>query len=117
MTTDIPSTTTLTKAPMPSPLLLERIAELGLELPSVPRPIANFVPYRIVGDFAFLSGQICEWNGTVTHSGRVGVDIDLAEARSAARICGLNLIAALANALEGSSRRVSHCVRLRHHVL
>ena len=37
--------------------------ELGLSLPDVPTPIANFVPFRRDGDWLFLAGQICEWNG------------------------------------------------------
>ena len=35
----------------------ERIAALGLALPAVPMPVANYVPYRSAGDLLFLSGQ------------------------------------------------------------
>ncbi len=97
---------------MPPSRYLDRIAELAIELPAVPRPIANFVPYRIAGDLVFLSGQICEWNGSVTHTGRVGEAHDLAAAKAAARICGLNLIAALRAASEAAGRGVSACIRL-----
>jgi enamine deaminase RidA (YjgF/YER057c/UK114 family) len=97
---------------MPSSRYLDRIAELAIELPAVPRPIANFVPWRVAGDLVFLSGQICEWNGSVTHAGRVGEAHDLAAAREAARICGLNLIAALKAASEATGRDIGECIRL-----
>ena len=47
-----------------------RLIELGLSLPEIPVPIANFVPFRRNGDTVFLAGQICEWNGTVAYHGK-----------------------------------------------
>ncbi len=35
----------------------QKLAELGLTLPQVPVPVANYVPFRIVGDLLYLSGQ------------------------------------------------------------
>lgn len=89
-----------------------RLAELGLELPQVPRPIANFVPWRRDGDLIFLAGQVCEWNGTVVHTGKVGGDVDLETAQAAARICALNLTAALRAALGNDLNLVRSCLRL-----
>lgn len=89
-----------------------RLSALAIELPDVPTPIANFVPYRRFGDLIFLAGQVCEWNGEVRYVGRVGVDFDLAEAQKAARICGLNLVAALKAACGGSLDKVAGCLRL-----
>ena len=34
-----------------------RLKELGLVLPSVPTPLANYVPFRLAGNLLFLSGQ------------------------------------------------------------
>jgi enamine deaminase RidA (YjgF/YER057c/UK114 family) len=89
-----------------------RLAGLGIALPEVPVPIARFKPWRMTGDLVYLAGQICEWNGTVTHVGKVGVDHDIAAGQAAARICGLNLVAALRQACGGDLDRVGHCVRL-----
>lgn len=90
----------------------KRLATLGLELPVVPVPIARFKPWRMAGDLVYLAGQICEWNGEVRYVGKVGVEHDLAAGQDAARICGLNLIAALRQACGGDLDRVGHCVRL-----
>lgn len=88
-----------------------RLLELGIVLPNVPVPIANFVPSRRDGGILFLAGQVCEWNGEVRYAGKLGREIDLATGQAAARICGLNLIAAMRQAL-GSLDRVRGCLRL-----
>ena len=88
-----------------------RLRALDIELPRVPVPVANFVPTRIEGSLVFLAGQVCEWNGEVHYVGKVGVEYDLATAQAAARMCGLNLIAALRAAL-GTLDRVRCCLRL-----
>ena len=90
----------------------DRIRQLGLELPDVPRPIANFIPWRRHGDLVYLAGQICEWNGAVLYAGKVGVDHDLVAGQKAARICALNLVSALRECLGGSLAPVRACVRL-----
>lgn len=89
-----------------------RLVALGLELPDVPVPIARFKPFRLAGDLIFLAGQICEWNGRVTHEGKLGTDHDVAAGQAAARVCALNLIAALRQATGGDLDRVEHVVRL-----
>lgn len=89
-----------------------KLAELGLTLPDTPAPIASFVPYRIAQGLVFLAGQTCEWNGRMLYSGRVGVDVDLESARKAARVCGLNLLAALREACGGTLERVARCIRV-----
>ncbi len=89
-----------------------RLQDLAIELPDVPVPIARFRPWREAGGLLFLAGQICEWNGEVRYVGKVGVDHDLASGQSAARVCGLNLLAVLRRACDGDLNRLDHCVRL-----
>lgn len=90
----------------------ERAVTLGIDLPTVPTPIANFRPYKSHGGMVFLAGQTCEWNGRMVLAGKVGRDHDVVEGRRAARICGLNLIAALAQACGDNLDRVESCIRL-----
>ena len=89
-----------------------RLAALGIELPQVPKPVASFVPFRRHGELVYLAGQVCEWNGDVRYVGKVGETFDLPQAQAAARVCGLNLIAALQLACGGSLDRVAYCLRL-----
>ena len=90
----------------------EQLLRLDIELPQVPRPIANFVPWQRFGDVIYLAGQTCEWNGTMVYKGKVGDAVDLETAQKAARICGLNLLAALREALDGDLNRVKSCLRV-----
>jgi enamine deaminase RidA (YjgF/YER057c/UK114 family) len=89
-----------------------RLRELGIELPRVPVPIAKFKPWQKAGDLVFLAGQVCEWNGEVRFVGKLGKDHDIEAGQSAARICGLNLVASLRAACGGDLDRVVQCVRL-----
>jgi enamine deaminase RidA (YjgF/YER057c/UK114 family) len=90
----------------------QRMIELGLSLPNVPKPIANFVPFRRDRDRIYLAGQICEWNGEVRYRGKLGVEHELEDGQEAARICALNLLAALREACGGSLNRVTACLRV-----
>jgi len=71
------------------------------------------LPFRKDGAVVYLSGQICEWDGTVTHVGPVADTPEGIEAaREAAKICALNLIYRLREACEGDLDRVDAILRL-----
>lgn len=89
-----------------------KLAELGLELADPPRPVANFLPFRVAGGLAYLAGQTCEQGGRMLYTGRVGVEVDLDLGRRAARVCALNLLAALRLACGGDLDRVERCIRV-----
>jgi enamine deaminase RidA (YjgF/YER057c/UK114 family) len=73
----------------------QRLASLGLTLP-VPTPLnAAFQPFVRHGDVVYVSGQIAIRDGALIASGRVGAEVDLPTAQDAARVCALNLLAAL----------------------
>jgi enamine deaminase RidA (YjgF/YER057c/UK114 family) len=89
-----------------------RLLALGLELPPVPAPRGAFKPFSRAGSLIFLAGQICEWSGEVRFKGQVSEASDLATSQKAAQLCGLNLLAALMQALDGDLDRVVCCHRL-----
>jgi enamine deaminase RidA (YjgF/YER057c/UK114 family) len=91
----------------------QRLAALGLELPPDWTPRGQFLPFRKDGAVVYLSGQICEWAGEVTHVGRVlDTPAAIETAREAAKICALNLIHRLREACEGDLDRVDAILRL-----
>jgi enamine deaminase RidA (YjgF/YER057c/UK114 family) len=90
---------------------LERLAELGLELPPPPRPVASYVPVTITGNLAFVSGQVPLEDGTVLATGKLGEDLDLDAGAEAARRCVLQALAALKAEL-GSLDRVRRIVKV-----
>ncbi len=89
-----------------------RLKELGVDLPAVATPAANYVPYVVTGSLVFIAGQICQVDGKPVCVGKVGANVDLASAQAAARVCGVNILAALKAACGGDLDRVVRCVRL-----
>ena len=82
-----------------------RLDQLDVELPTAAKPIANFVPCVRVGSTLYVSGQVTAWNGEFRHVGKVGREVSLEEARTAARLCALNVLAQ-AKAFLGSLDRI-----------
>lgn len=70
-----------------------RVTGLGIELPPVPPPVANFIRARQVGTLLFLSGHGPVRPDGSRVVGRVGSDLSVEEASAAARLTGLNLLA------------------------
>ena len=88
-----------------------RLEELGIELPTPMTPAGLYRSAVRVGDLVFLSGAgpIRPDGSLVT--GKVGGALDLAAGRAAARLVGLQLLAAL-NAELGSLDQVVRIVKL-----
>jgi enamine deaminase RidA (YjgF/YER057c/UK114 family) len=87
----------------------DRLSELGVELPSPAEPVANFVPCVQAGSLLYVSGQIPVWNGQVRYVGKVGTALSTGDAKAAARLCALNLIAQVKSFLGGLDRVVRVC--------
>jgi enamine deaminase RidA (YjgF/YER057c/UK114 family) len=88
----------------------DRLTELGIELPTPFPPAGNYVPAVRSGSLLFLSGTgPVRADGTVV-TGKVGRDLDIDQAREAARLTGLQLIAALRAEL-GDLGRVRRVVK------
>ena len=81
----------------------QRLAQLGLVLPGVPAPLADYVPAVRTGDLVLTSGQLPFYDGVLTRTGVVGdeaVDVTPAEAAVLARQCALNAVAAVASLVD-----------------
>ena len=88
-----------------------RLNEMGYTVPDAPAPAANYVPYVIVGDMVYVSGQIAKGDdGLIV--GTLGDDMDVAGGQAAARVCALNLIAQLKAACGGDLDRLKRVVKL-----
>jgi enamine deaminase RidA (YjgF/YER057c/UK114 family) len=82
----------------------QRLAALGLTLPPVPKPIGNYVPYRVEGGFLYTSGQGPRRPDGVPVRGKVPSEMGIEEAYGYARMVGLGLLAAAAEGAGGLSR-------------
>ena len=72
-----------------------RLAELGLELPTVVPPVAAYVPAVRSGDLVFTSGQLPMVEGALPSVGKVGALVTPEQAKDLARTCALNALAAI----------------------
>ena len=93
-----------------------RLAQLGLALPEVLPGNNPFVATRRVGNLLFVSGQGSKRDGQALFIGKVGLQIDMRQAREAASLCTLNVLAHVAQAVDGDLAQVKGCVQLRGYV-
>lgn len=78
---------------MASPI--ERLRELGIQLPPVAVPAGSYVPARRSGSLVFTAGQVPVVEGRLAAAGKVGADVSAEDAYDLARICALNALAAV----------------------
>jgi enamine deaminase RidA (YjgF/YER057c/UK114 family) len=91
-----------------------RLAELGLELPPPPVPLASCVPFTFAGDLVVTSGVLPVREGRVV-IGRLGSDLGVEQGVAAARLAALSLLSLLA-AAAGRLDRIEGLVMLTGYV-
>jgi enamine deaminase RidA (YjgF/YER057c/UK114 family) len=72
-----------------------KLAELGLTLPEVAAPVAAYVSAVQTGNHVYVSGQLPISDGKLLAAGKVGADISAEQAKDLARVCALNILAAV----------------------
>ena len=90
----------------------DRLKELAITLPTPPAPVASYVPYVVSGNHAYISGQVTLSEGGLKYVGTVGKEISLDEAKDAARLCAINVIAQVKAACGGDLDRVRRVVKV-----
>ena len=71
-----------------------RLVELGIELPPVLAPAGSYLPCVVIHPIVHVGGH-GPVNGDEVVRGKVGLDLDVEEARRAARLTGLSILATL----------------------
>ena len=90
----------------------ENIKKLDLNIPDMPTPLANYVPYKVSDSTVYVSGQGPVMDGKILYSGKVGVDISEEDGIKAAEICCINIIAALKTSINGDWDRLDSFLKL-----
>jgi len=73
----------------------EKLAALGLTLPTAAAPVAAYVPAVKTGNLVFTAGQLPVVDGKLVQQGKVGSDVTPEDAKKMAEICALNALAAI----------------------
>jgi len=90
----------------------QKLAALGIALPTPAAPIANYVGFVRTGSLLVVSGQICLGaGGTLVAKGKLGDNVTVEQGQAAARACAINLIAQIKVAL-GDLDKMARVVRL-----
>jgi len=89
----------------------ERLAELGITLPVLAKPVAAYVPAVISGNLVFTSGQLPFVDGALPQTGKLGAGVEADDAKGYARQCALNALAAVESVI-GSLDRVTRIVKV-----
>ena len=90
----------------------ERIDKLGLNLPEVPKPVAEYIPAKKSGNLVFCSGQGPVKNGDYIYVGKLGGEVNLEEGYEAAKYCTLNALAAIKSVI-GNLDKVEEIIKVR----
>jgi enamine deaminase RidA (YjgF/YER057c/UK114 family) len=92
----------------------QKLKELNIVIPAAVAPVANYVSYVISGNQVIISGQIPVENGAIPdeYKGQLGNGFSTEDATNVARVCGLNILAQLKDAVGGDLEKVKNCVKL-----
>lgn len=89
----------------------KKLAEEGITLPDAPAPAANYVPYVLVGNVLYVSGQISQnANGLIL--GKLGESMTTDQGAEAAKFCAINLLAQVKSACAGDLDKLVRVVKL-----
>lgn len=89
-----------------------RLHELGIVLPPPRQPIANYIPVKTAGTLLFVAGQVPYRDGEYPYVGKLGDTISIAAGQEAAKLCAINMLSQLNQAVGGDLDRIMSCVRL-----
>ncbi len=91
----------------------KKIEELGIQLPAGSEPKAMYIPVKQVGNTLFVSGQLpAKADGSLLYEGKLGEEITLEQGQECARLCIVNMLAAVKFYL-GDLDRVKNVVKLQ----
>ena len=95
--------------------LKNKIKEIGLILPEVPKPIAEYIPAKKMGNLVFTSGQGPIKDGKFVYVGKVGGEVSIEEGYECAKMCALNCLAAIKSVIE-SLDEIDEVIKIKGYV-
>ena len=88
-----------------------KIAELKLELPPAPKPIATYLPAVKIGNLLYVSGHGPLNSDGSMHLGRLGAGLEIPAGQAAAKQTGLAILSTVRNTL-GSLDKVVRLIKV-----
>ena len=75
--------------------IYQKLKELNIDLPQAPKAMGLYVPVKIAGNMAYVSGQGPLVDGNLACTGKVGRDVTVEQAQAAARLIAINTLSLL----------------------
>ena len=88
-----------------------RLTAMGVGLPQAAAPAANYLPYTRSGNLLFTAGQLPLKDGKLEYAGLLGLEVDTAGGREAAKLCAINILAQARAAL-GDLEKIGRIVKI-----
>lgn len=88
------------------------LESMNITLPVVAAPAANYIPASLSGNLLVVSGQLPMLDGKPQYIGKLGREVSLEDGQACAKLCALNVLAHVKNALGGDLGRIVKLVRL-----
>lgn len=96
-------------------MLEEKLKSLGYALPEAAAPSFQYVPVTLHNGVAYVSGQMPKVDGEIRTFGKVGAEVSIEDAQESARICILQGLACLVDAI-GSSDRIQQVLKINGYI-
>ena len=98
--------------PLNNTFVQDNLAREGITLPTPATSVANYVGYTVMGNAVVISGQLPMKDGAIVYEGHVGDTVSIEDGYAAARLCAVNILTQLYQAVDGDWSRIVKCVRL-----
>lgn len=95
-------------------MIEDKLKEMGLTLPSMPKPAGSYIPSVKIHDLVFISGQVPFVNDQL-RTGKLGKDLTTEDGYECAKICALNALSVIKSEL-GSLDNIHRIVKVSGYV-
>lgn len=93
-------------------MIEQELAKLGLVLPSLPKEIGVYVPYRVAGNLVFVTGRLPMLDEVLQYKGKIGKDLSVPQGTDAAKLCAQNILSVMKSAAGGDWAKIKSIVRI-----
>jgi enamine deaminase RidA (YjgF/YER057c/UK114 family) len=93
----------------------EKLKQLGITLPDVPKPLGSYVPCVQTGNLLFLSGMLPLKDGHLIKAGRLGETVSIEEGQEYAKQAVINALSVVKSHF-GSLDKNLRCVKVNGYV-